>query len=114
MAKDFSHRTKGTQRYAGTTAGFYNDFVHISGIQNNYAVTPAAGYVLQRVVFGTPPASGSIELYVGKDLLSTLSSATASGDKTYNVYLYDQLFYSTDATCDVTFVITKGTSAPNA
>lgn len=111
MAKDFSHRTKATQRYAGTTAGFYNDFVHLSSAQSNYPITPGAGYVLQRIVFNTAP-SVVTNLKVGSDILASISTTAATGDKTYNCYLYDQLFYSGDG--DVTFIITKGTSAPNA
>lgn len=114
MAKDFSHRTKSTQRYAGTTAGFYNEFVHVSGAQNNYPVTPTAGYVLVRIIFGTSPASGSVTLKCGNDIITTISSANAIGDKSFPIYLYDQLFYSTDVTGDVTFVITKGINSPNA
>lgn len=108
MAKNFRHRTHATQRYAGTTAGFYNDFIHIGGAQANYPVTPQGGYVLQRVIFNTSPASGAVTLMVGGDMLASISSTNAVKDVPYNCYLYDKLLYSTDVTCDVTFVVTKG------
>lgn len=109
MAKDFSKRLKATQRYAGTTAGFYNDPLHVSGIQTNYPVTPVGGFVFGKLIFNTSPASGSIYLSIGKDPLAVIGSANATGDKAYNCYLYDQLFYSCDAACDVTFIVTGGT-----
>lgn len=112
--KDWSHRTKSTQRYAGTTAGFYNIFVHLAAAANNYPITPTAGYVLQRVIFNTAPASGIVTLKVGPDMMAQISAANASKDIPYNIYLYDQLFYSTDVACDVTFVMTKANNAPNA
>jgi len=112
MAKNFKHRTHATQRYAGTTAGFYNDFVHVVGVQNKYAVTPTGGYVLVTCIINSAPASGSILLQVGGDIMAEISSAsTATLEHKYNVYLYDQLFItSADAATDITFVITKGYS----
>lgn len=115
MAKDFSHRTKATQRYSGTTAGFMNDPIHVSGVQNKYPITPTAGYVLVTMIVNTAPASGIITLQIGNDMIAQISSgAAASFEHKYNCYLYDQLFYSTDATADVTFIVSKGTVAPNA
>lgn len=110
MAKNWRHRTHGTQRYAGTTAGFYNDFVHVVGVQDNYPVTPSGGYVLVSCVINTAPASGVIQLKVGSDILATISSsASATFEHRYNVYLYDQLFLSSgDAAADMTFILTKG------
>ena len=110
MAKNFRHRTHGTQRYAGTTAGFYNDFVHLTGQFDNVPVTPSAGYVLVSCVINTAPASGVIQLRVGSDILATISSsASATFEHRYNVYLYDQLFASSgDAAADITFILTKG------
>lgn len=110
MAKNFRHRTHATQRYAGTTAGFYNDFVHVVGVQDNYPITQSGGYVLVSCVINTAPASGSITLRVGQDILAIISSsASATFEHRYNVYLYDQLFFSSgDAAADVTFILTKG------
>ncbi len=108
MAKDFSKRTKSTQRSAATNAGWMNDPVHVNGAPTAYKVTPAGGYVLQRVIFGTPPSSGTVILKIGNDTLAELSSTVASGSMYFNVYLYDILYYSTDAAADVTFIISKG------
>ncbi len=110
MAKTFRHRTHGTQRYAGTTAGFYNDFVHLTGAAGNYQVTPTGGYVLVSFMVNTAPASGSIILSVGSDILAELSSsASATFEHKYNCYLYDALNISLpDSTADVTAIITKG------
>lgn len=108
MAKTWTKRTKSTQRNSATTAGFMNDFVHLSGAYNNYAVTPTGGYVLSRIIFGTAPGSGTVILKVGNDILAEISSGNAAKDLTFNVYLYDQLFYSNDAADDVTFIISKG------
>ena len=110
MAKNFRHRTHATQRYAGTTAGFYNDFVHVVGVQNLYPITPTAGFVLVTCIINSAPASGTIVLQVGQDILAEISSSsTATFEHKYNVYLYDQLFVtSPDAATDITFVITRG------
>lgn len=110
MAKDFSKRVKSTQRSAGNTAGWMNDFVHITGVQTNYVVTPAGGYLLVSVIINTAPASGAIILTVGSDILAEISSsASATFEHKYNVYLYDRLLVSTpDAATDVTFIISKG------
>jgi len=110
MAKDWSGRTASTQRSAGTTAGFMNDFVHAAGTLSNYQVTDKGGYVLTRVIFGTKLASGLATLKVGNDILSQLDTTSASGDVNFNVYLYDRLTISTDGACDVTFVISKNVS----
>lgn len=107
MAKDFSGRTASTQRSAGTTAGFMNDFVHLAGTLTNAQVTDKGGYVLSRVIFGTKLASGLATLKVGNDILSQIDTTAGTGDKTFNVYLYDKLTVSTDGACDVTFIISK-------
>lgn len=110
MAKNFRHRTHSTQRNSATTAGFMNDFVHVNGVQTNYPVTPTGGYVLVTVIINTAPASGVLLLNVGQDSLAQISSsASATFEHKYNLYLYDQLFFSSsDAATDVTFVISKG------
>lgn len=110
MAKNFRHRTHSTQRNSATTAGFMNDFVHVTGVQNQYPVTPSGGYVLVTCIINTAPASGSLVLQVGQDIMASISSsASATFEHKYNVYLYDQLFFtSSDAAADVTFVISKG------
>lgn len=110
MAKNYRHRSHATQRYAGTTAGFYNDFVHITGVQDNYAVTPSGGYVLVSCVINTAPASGVVQLRCGQDIIATISSsASATFEHRYNCYMYDQIFLSCgDAAADITIVITKG------
>lgn len=108
MAKDFSKRTKSTQRNSATTSGFMNEFIHLDGVQTNYAITPAGGYVLKNIIFGTAPGSGTVVLKVGNDILAEFSNTVATGSIRFDVYLYDSLKYSNDATCDVTFVISKG------
>ena len=115
MPKNFRHRTHATQRYAGTTAGFYNDFVHVTGVQNLYPVTPVGGYVLVTCIINSAPASGALVLQVGSDILAEISSsASATFEHKYNVYLYDQLFVtSADAATDITFVITRGFGSSN-
>lgn len=107
---NFKYRTHGTQRYAGTTAGFYNDFVHLTGAAGNYTVTPSGGFVLVTLIINTAPASGSIILTCGKDIMADISSlASATFEHKYNCYLYDQLFVSLpDSTVDLTVVISKG------
>lgn len=109
MAKDFSKRTKSTQRSASTSAGWMNDPVHVAGVQNRYPVTPSGGYVLVTMIVNTAPGSGSITLQIGNDMLAQLSSTSATSfEHKYNCYLYDQLFYSTDTAADVTFIVSKG------
>lgn len=116
MAKNFRHRTHATQRYAGTTAGFYNDFIHIVGVQDNFPVTPSGGYVLVTCIINSAPASGTLTLKCGQDIIAIISSsASATFEHKYNCYLYDQLFFSSgDAATDITFVVTKGFQQTNA
>lgn len=112
MEKNFKHRTHATQRYAGTTAGFYNDFVHVTGQRDNWPVTPSGGYVFVTLIVNTAPGSGTILLKCGTDIIAEISStASATFEHKYNCYLYDQLFISIpDGTADVTVVVTKGFS----
>ena len=111
MAKTFAYRTKATQRYAGTTAGFYNDFVHVAGKQSTgIAITPAGGYVLQRLCINTTQGGGNITLKCGSDTIAVIGTGNGAGDRAYNCYLYDQLWYFCDSTItDVTLVISRGT-----
>lgn len=110
MAKIFRHRTHGTQRYAGTTAGFYNDFVHLTGAAGNYQVTTTGGYVLVTLIINTAPASGTVILTCGTDIIAEISSsASATFEHKYNCYLYDAFTISLpDSTTDLTAIITKG------
>lgn len=110
MSKNFRHRTHATQRYAGTTAGFYNDFVHLTGAFDNVPVTPSGGFVLVSCVINTAPASGVIQLKCGQDIIATISSsASATFEHRYNCYMYDQLFVSSgDAAADITLILSKG------
>lgn len=109
MATNYKHRTHATQRYAGTTAGFMNDFIHLSGGPGIFNVTPNGGYVLVSCIINTAPASGTIILKVGGDILAEISSsASATFEHKYNIYLYDTLTCSLpDSTVDITFIISK-------
>lgn len=110
MAANYKHRTHATQRYAGTTAGFYNDFIHLSGGPGNFAITPSGGFVLVTCIINTAPGSGTIILTCGTDIIAEISSsASATFEHKYNCYLYDKLNVSLpDSTTDITIVITKG------
>lgn len=108
MAKDFSSRTKSTQRSAATTAGWMNDFIHVSGPQANLAITPKGKFVFNNFVINTAPGGGDIILKVGSDILAVITAASNAREFKYNCYLYDQLFYSADQDCDVTFILSKG------
>lgn len=106
---NFKYRTQSTQRYAGTTAGFYCDLIHVSGAVTNKAITPSAGYVLQAMIVNTVPASGVLQLRLGSDVIATIAAANAGRDFKYNSYLSDQLYFSSDdGATDVTFIVTKG------
>ena len=116
MAKNFRHRTHATQRYAGTTAGFYNDFVHLSGGPGIFQVTPSGGFVLVTLIINTAPGSGVVILTCGSDIIAEISSsASATFEHKYNCYLYDVLNISLpDGTVDLTAVITRGFGGSNA
>lgn len=110
MAANYKHRTHATQRYSGTTAGFMNDFVHLSGGPGNFTVTPSGGFVLVTCIINTAPASGTVILKCGQDIIAEISSsASATFEHKYNCYLYDALTVSIpDSTTDMTLVVTKG------
>lgn len=109
MAKFFGGRTLSTARAGATTSGFGNDFAHVSGQQTAYPVTDKGGYALVNMVINTPPASGTMILKCGSDIIAVISGATTSAREfKYSCYMYDRLLYwCDDAAADVTFIISK-------